>query len=730
MRAMRKATPLGLGAPLVVLGLTGCPHGDAPRPAPSASASASAPAPVVRPRAPVREGGALARAADGGTLYVADEDQGVVRCLRLPISAEGRSIDVAVPGPPAQVLPLAGRVLVTVRGVTGAPGRLAAPGLLLIFEPDAARGLVEKARVELPADAWGVAVTGDEQTALVTSAWTHRVSAVDLDTAKVRWSVDVAREPRGVTITAAGRAYVTHLVRASLTRLDDLGAASPKVTVVRLSSAPLRTPKGPDEAERAEAATLGYAPVLSPDGARLFVARQALGATGKRAWNGQPTVDVLLTADDTELAPPGLGRSFQMLTQDAMKRAVIKEWLIDATVAGPGPTRGWPTFVAPRAVVYRRATRTLLVASEGTDTLVELDALSLDPSAKPLRTYAVAGAPPVTKGWTDAPYTSPADELQHAWAAVPPGQTGCGAPSGVALSADEATAWVFCRSTDQLATVPLDGSAPVTTVTLGKDPLPEQAALGRRLFYDARDQVLSGSFACSGCHPDGRDDGHVWHEVEDGQPDPPGPAGLSAFALRSLTLGVEPGADSVLGVPRRTTMLAGKLTAEGPYGWKGRSKDLQHRLVGEFKLHRWDGFREYGAPSIARSDALIAFLRAGLVAPPQEAHPPTPEEERGRAVFLSAESGCAKCHPPDRDYTNHATAQVGSFRVDLLSFEKEKAGPSFKVPSLRFVGGTAPYFHDGSAATLGELLQGGQMGHSNKLPEADRAALLAFLRTL
>jgi cytochrome c peroxidase len=48
------------------------------------------------------------------------------------------------------------------------------------------------------------------------------------------------------------------------------------------------------------------------------------------------------------------------------------------------------------------------------------------------------------------------------------------------------------------------------------------------------------------------------------------------------------------------------------------------------------------------------------------------------------------------------------------------------------VGGTAPYFHDGSALSLEELIEknGRRMGHTEQLSKEDRAALVAFLRTL
>ena len=51
--------------------------------------------------------------------------------------------------------------------------------MLIAFRADPNEGLVEEHRVPLAADAWGLAVTENLQTAVVTSAWTHTVTAVE-----------------------------------------------------------------------------------------------------------------------------------------------------------------------------------------------------------------------------------------------------------------------------------------------------------------------------------------------------------------------------------------------------------------------------------------------------------------------------------------------------------------------------------------------------------------------
>lgn len=55
----------------------------------------------------------------------------------------------------------------------------------------------------------------------------------------------------------------------------------------------------------------------------------------------------------------------------------------------------------------------------------------------------------------------------------------------------------------------------------------------------------------------------------------------------------------------------------------------------------------------------------------------------------------------------------------------------FEVPVLRNVAETAPYFHDGSVAELGQAIRvmaDAQLGR--QLPDADVAAIEAFLRSL
>jgi cytochrome c peroxidase len=354
------------------------------------------------------------------------------------------------------------------------------------------------------------------------------------------------------------------------------------------------------------------------------------------------------------------------------------------------------------------------VASEGNDALVELDALAVDPTTAVLRSI------PLGRNYGINPQVA---------------ESG-GAPQGIALSDDEQTAYVLCRSTYDVVTVPLGASTLSTTslarpqtLHLAGDPLGESGATGRKLFYNATDDLTSGGLACAGCHPEGRDDGFTWTEVTG--PD----IGTPIFVGGSHVAG--------RGVPRQTPMLAGRVAAKGPYGWKAQSETLAARAVEGFHLHRWaepasarggDWDGPVDAPETRarrekiRANALAAFLREGLVPPPSD-DDGSLAVRRGKELFFSDDVGCSNCHLAG-DYTDRLAHRLAPL-PPLMGFEADD-DPGFKTPSLIRVGGTPPYFHDGREASLDDLIEhnNNRMGRTNQLSAEDKAALVAFLKTL
>jgi cytochrome c peroxidase len=117
------------------------------------------------------------------------------------------------------------------------------------------------------------------------------------------------------------------------------------------------------------------------------------------------------------------------------------------------------------------------------------------------------------------------------------------------------------------------------------------------------------------------------------------------------------------------------------------------------------------------------------VPPPTLAREPSAIELRGKAVFERPRTGCTRCHAPATEFTDRTGTALRALPV-RAGFDAE-AAKTFKTPSLWFVGGTAPYFHDGSARTLEDLVRtnGVRMGDTRHLTPEEQAALVAFLRS-
>ena len=122
------------------------------------------------------------------------------------------------------------------------------------------------------------------------------------------------------------------------------------------------------------------------------------------------------------------------------------------------------------------------------------------------------------------------------------------------------------------------------------------------------------------------------------------------------------------------------------------------------------------------------------------------QEQRGLAIF-TGRGLCQTCHtPPVFSNFTFINAGVGNGkdvgRMKVTNNEQDRG--AFKVPRLRDIADTAPYFHDGSAATLEDavaLMAGGGVQNPNlnpiftavkaaNLTAQDKADLVAFLKSL
>jgi len=433
----------------------------------SSEEKAAAPLPVF---ASAARGSSVVLDAERLVAWVADADNRAIHRVDLR-SREVRS--TSLPGRPEQLA----RV-----GETGLAVTLRETNQVALFEiadqddPESER-LELTATADVAPDPYGLAVSPRGEI-LVTSAWGHTVTSLAADTLELRFERNVAREPRSIVVSPDGsRAFVTHLV----------GSA---ITVVTLDGEPTTYPLGGLGGQfknRLDAATgagtlhptasLAYSVALSPSGSRLFVPHtiEQNGADTTRsvpsAYGGVPVEEettfasvAVFSTDRNEVL--GAAPSDAHPVQGLLPIAVDPE-LGFAVAPEPAGCRQ-----AKGAVIAGDA---LLVASQGTNQIIELDARAIDPATAVRRVFAAGEG-----------------------------------PSGI--DADEATG--IAVTWNQLShdvTVAHLASGATERIEVATDPLPPEVAAGRRLFLTERDRrITRDGRACAGCHPEGRDDGVVW----------------------------------------------------------------------------------------------------------------------------------------------------------------------------------------------------------------------------
>jgi hypothetical protein len=210
-----------------------------------------------------------------------------------------------------------------------------------------------------------------------------------------------------------------------------------------------------------------------------------------------------------------------------------------------------------------------------------------------------------------------------------------------------------------------------TTIPLG-EPVDD---IGYELFHFGR---TASSISCASCHPEGRDDGHVWSFSDVGT--------------------------------RRTQQLLGGIASTAPFHWSGDLEDF-HALMTEVFDHRMG----QGAATAADVKAVVEWLD-GLPQLPQE--PGREAGSPGRLAFEKAK--CQDCHAGDK-LQSGGSHDVGT-------------GGKFQVPSLRGVGVRAPFMHNGCASTLEDRFDdeacggGSKHGSVDELTDVERAQLIDYLR--
>ena len=198
--------------------------------------------------------------------------------------------------------------------------------------------------------------------------------------------------------------------------------------------------------------------------------------------------------------------------------------------------------------------------------------------------------------------------------------------------------------------------------------------------HDVFHTQAGAMIACASCHPEGRDDGHIW-VLDDNR--------------------------------RRTPSLQGTIAGTAPYHWPGDEADL-NVLVNDVYTVRMNG--DTLAPD--QMGALTGWVQT-VPAPPAPAASRSLAATRGQALFERADVGCTTCHSGPK-FTNNKTVDVGT-------------GGAFQVPPLVGVGWRTPLMHDGCAATIADRFGAcSTAGHGSigSLSAGDISDMVAYLETL
>jgi DNA-binding beta-propeller fold protein YncE len=296
------------------------------------------------------------------------------------------------------------------------------------------------------------------------------------------------------------------------------------------------------------------------------------------------------------------------------------------------------------------------------------------------------------------------------------------APQGLTLSPDGGTLFVQ-NFMDRTVSVHDVGSillgvtsappAPVVVSTVSSEVLSPEVFAGKQWFYDARDSRVAFQeyISCAACHNDGGHDGRVWDFT-----------GFGEGLRNTITLRGHGG------------------TSQGPLHWSGNFdevQDFENQIRGfaggQGLIASGSPHAPMGASNAGRSadlDALAAYVQS------LSENGRSPFREPGGGLSASAAAGelvfrsldCASCHGGD-EFTNSALGVFSDIGTRKASSGGRLGGvlSGFDVPTLRGLWSTAPYLHDGSAATLAEAV----LAHEGiQISQQDLADLTSYLASI
>lgn len=247
-------------------------------------------------------------------------------------------------------------------------------------------------------------------------------------------------------------------------------------------------------------------------------------------------------------------------------------------------------------------------------------------------------------------------------------------PNGIALSPDERRVYVNNALSGTVSVIDTATDTIIDTIVATTIPMNPNLLRGKILFNSSSTTTLSKDewISCATCHFEGGADGRTWF-FRDGVRNTPALFGVAS----TLPLHWSGDLDELQDVENTIrTVQAGTGLAAGD-------------------VHCTPAC-DAGPPNARRSQDLddLALFMTTLRAPRRVA-PASDAARRGEPLFAVH---CAGCHPAPL-FTDRRKHDVGTGTGPV-----ERKGPFFDTPSLRGAFDTAPYLHDGSAATIREAI--------------------------
>jgi YVTN family beta-propeller protein len=276
-------------------------------------------------------------------------------------------------------------------------------------------------------------------------------------------------------------------------------------------------------------------------------------------------------------------------------------------------------------------------------------------------------------------------------------------PRGMALSGDGARLYVANRLDDTISVIDAKALRVVQTLRLAGPAKVSAPRRGEQVFYSSHS--FQGQFGCSNCHIDSTFDAMQWDLEPDG------------FGLNILD-----------------NRLIEDLRGTEPFKWNGGNPTIAVECGIRTEMYFW---RTQNYDDLRLAD-LVMYIRSLPSRPNRWLAADgvlTPTQERGKEIFNRTVDRLGQPIPPRN---RCSTCHSGAKGTDQKSFDvgTEKAtdtGGLFDTPQLSNIALTAPYLHDGSAATLEEIWTiynpHDQHGRTNDLTKDELNDLIEYLRT-